>query len=184
LNDPHVIAYCADDAAYLAAQRMAMQGSVQQQPLQKIARVLGAVDHWRELLSLLRTPREHGAYRQIREIVQRQMGEVSYLDAWKEGQSTSFETLILEAIQLLESSNQPEPKERRLPEGNGIAVALSERERQVLGLVAEGLSNQEIANQLIITERTVRFHVTSIFNKLGANNRAQAVTFANRIGIL
>jgi NarL family two-component system response regulator LiaR len=96
----------------------------------------------------------------------------------------STETLLHEAIMLLARSNQPKAKERRLPEGEGIAIAMSEREHQVLSLVAEGLSNQEIAEQLIITERTVRFHVTSIFNKLGANNRAQAVAFANRKGIL
>jgi DNA-binding CsgD family transcriptional regulator len=54
----------------------------------------------------------------------------------------------------------------------------------VIGLVAEGLTNQEIGERLFITERTVRFHVTSIFNKLGTDNRAQAVAIANRIGIL
>jgi DNA-binding NarL/FixJ family response regulator len=54
----------------------------------------------------------------------------------------------------------------------------------VIGLVAEGLSNQEIAGRLFITERTVRFHVTSIFNKLEADNRAQAVAIANRLGML
>jgi len=54
----------------------------------------------------------------------------------------------------------------------------------VLGWVAEGLSNQEIAGRLFITERTVRFHITSIFNKLGADNRTQAVAIANRLGML
>lgn len=45
--------------------------------------------------------------------------------------------------------------------------ALSPREREVLGLMAEGRSNHAIAEQLVVTERAVEKHVTSIFNKLG-----------------
>ncbi len=61
---------------------------------------------------------------------------------------------------------------------------LSEREREVLRLVAEGLSNKEIGRRLSISERTARFHVTSILNKLGASTRAQAVALATQRGLL
>ena len=63
------------------------------------------------------------------------------------------------------------------------APRLSPREREVLRLVAAGKSNKEIAAALHVTERTVKFHVTSIFNKLGAENRAQAVALAHERGI-
>ncbi len=63
-------------------------------------------------------------------------------------------------------------------------TALSRREREVLRLVAEGHANKQIARALGITERTVKFHVTSILNKLGAENRAQAVALAGRRGLL
>lgn len=63
-------------------------------------------------------------------------------------------------------------------------AALSHREREVLRLVAGGRSNKQIARELGITERTVKFHVTSILNKLGAENRAQAVAVAARRGLL
>jgi DNA-binding NarL/FixJ family response regulator len=62
--------------------------------------------------------------------------------------------------------------------------ALSARERQVLRLVARGRSNKQIAKELVITERTVKFHMTSIFNKLGADNRAQAIAIAAERGLL
>jgi DNA-binding NarL/FixJ family response regulator len=62
--------------------------------------------------------------------------------------------------------------------------ALSARERGVLRLVAAGLSNRQIAQTLSISERTVKFHVTALFNKLGADNRAQAVALAAARGIL
>jgi DNA-binding NarL/FixJ family response regulator len=61
---------------------------------------------------------------------------------------------------------------------------LTPRELAVLRLVAAGLSNRQIADSLGITERTVKFHVTAIFNKLGADNRAQAVALAGRRGLL
>jgi DNA-binding NarL/FixJ family response regulator len=67
---------------------------------------------------------------------------------------------------------------RRTPGG------LSEREREVLRLVAEGLPTKQIALSLSISERTVKFHVNSIFHKLGADNRAQAVALAAQRGLL
>ncbi len=64
------------------------------------------------------------------------------------------------------------------------STSLSERERTVLRLVADGLSSKQIAHQLSITERTVKFHIRSIMNKLGADNRAQAVAKAAERGLL
>jgi DNA-binding NarL/FixJ family response regulator len=64
------------------------------------------------------------------------------------------------------------------------AAQLSNREREVLRLVADGLPTKQIAHSLGITERTVKFHVNSIFHKLGADNRAQAVALAAQRGLL
>ena len=64
------------------------------------------------------------------------------------------------------------------------SAALSRREREVLRLIAAGHSNKQIAQTLGITERTVKFHVTSVLNKLGAENRAQAVALAGQRGLL
>jgi DNA-binding NarL/FixJ family response regulator len=61
---------------------------------------------------------------------------------------------------------------------------LTARELMVLKLMAAGQTNLEIAGSLTITERTVKFHVTAILNKLGADNRTQAVALASRRGIL
>ena len=66
----------------------------------------------------------------------------------------------------------------------GRTGLLSARERGVLRLVAAGQSNRQIADTLSISERTVKFHVTAIFNKLGADNRAQAVAIAAERGLL
>jgi DNA-binding NarL/FixJ family response regulator len=61
---------------------------------------------------------------------------------------------------------------------------LSQRERTILGALAEGKPNKEIAKQLFITERTVKFHVSSVMRHLGARNRTHAVIIAEQLGLL
>jgi DNA-binding NarL/FixJ family response regulator len=59
---------------------------------------------------------------------------------------------------------------------------LSPREMEVLALAAEGLTNKEIAYRLGISDRTVQFHMNSIFNKTGTNSRTEAVSLGVRNG--
>ena len=61
--------------------------------------------------------------------------------------------------------------------------ALTDREREILVLVAQGLSNQQIADALVISERTARTHVSNILSKLGVASRTQAALLAIREGI-
>jgi pimeloyl-ACP methyl ester carboxylesterase/DNA-binding CsgD family transcriptional regulator len=60
--------------------------------------------------------------------------------------------------------------------------ALSRREREILALIAEGLGNQQIAERLSISEKTVRNHVSHLFDKLGVWTRAQAIVYAHERG--
>lgn len=61
--------------------------------------------------------------------------------------------------------------------------ALTPRETEILGLVAQGLTNQAIAERLLLSERTVRTHVSNILAKLNLTNRTQAARFAIREGL-
>jgi LuxR family maltose regulon positive regulatory protein len=61
---------------------------------------------------------------------------------------------------------------------------LTERELEVLALMAQGLKYKEISASLFITLNTVRFHVKGIYGKLNVNNRTQAIETARRLGLL
>jgi len=84
-------------------------------------------------------------------------------------------TLSPEATQALVQSRS---------KSHNLGDDLSTRERQVLALVVEGLSNEEIAEQLVISPFTVKNHVSACISKLGANNRTQAATIAIENGII
>jgi len=73
-------------------------------------------------------------------------------------------------------------RELARPQANPLAP-LSEREREVLVLIAQGCSNREIAERLVITEGTVKTHVSNIMAKLQAENRTQAANIARRYGL-
>jgi DNA-binding NarL/FixJ family response regulator len=61
---------------------------------------------------------------------------------------------------------------------------LTTRELEVLELLAEGMANKQIAYELEISEHTVKFHVSSIYTKLGVTNRTEAVMVGARLGLI
>ncbi len=67
-----------------------------------------------------------------------------------------------------------------LPEGE----ELTQREREILVLLVDGMTNKEIANQLSLSEGTVRFHVSNILSKMGVSNRTEAVSSALQQGLI
>jgi DNA-binding CsgD family transcriptional regulator len=81
-------------------------------------------------------------------------------------------------------STQPNRTAYQHARRNLRVESLTPREREVLQLVAAGLSTREIAAELIIAGSTVKRHVATIFGKLGANRRTQAVAVARELALL
>ena len=90
------------------------------------------------------------------------------------------EGLIVGALPLLESLLNP----RSLSREDSETPPLSEREIEVLELLAQGLANKQIAAALGISEHTAKFHVSSIYTKLNVTNRAEAVRQGVRRGLI
>ena len=94
------------------------------------------------------------------------------------------------ASRLVASLTAQPPQENRLPAPAMPAVSaaktldLSEREREVLRLIAQGATNREIAEHLVISEGTVKNHISHILGRLGLRDRTQAAIYAREHGVL
>jgi non-specific serine/threonine protein kinase len=99
--------------------------------------------------------------------------------AWAQGRRMTLDEVIAHALE----ETTPPPAATR-DQARAVRDRLSPREREVLGLVAQGRSNREIADTLIVTEHTAKYHVAQLLNKLGAGSRAEAVTRAVAAGLL
>jgi two-component system, NarL family, response regulator LiaR len=79
-----------------------------------------------------------------------------------------------------------------VPEGQPFVLAagkleelgITRREHEILGLIAEGLSNREIGERLFVSENTVKTHSSRLFDKLGVNRRVQAVLKGRELGLI
>jgi DNA-binding NarL/FixJ family response regulator len=69
------------------------------------------------------------------------------------------------------------------PRSDAPRASISEREREVLALIAKGATNKEIAQRLYLSPHTVKDHTSSLYRKLGVRNRAEAVQRAERLGL-
>lgn len=106
------------------------------------------------------------------------LGEAAFDRCYREGASLTIHAAVAEALAYKPSSPQAEKKDEA-----ALGVDLSSREMDVLKLMANGLSNQQIADTLFLSLRTVTTHVTKIFAKLGVQSRTAAVSCAIRHGI-
>jgi DNA-binding NarL/FixJ family response regulator len=92
--------------------------------------------------------------------------------------------IALKATSSQAPNPNPPPFPNKIDKRNAVAEsmrysdALTDREREVVGQVKEGLSNRDIAEKLCISETTVRHHLTSIFDKLGVSSRQKLLIFA------
>jgi DNA-binding NarL/FixJ family response regulator len=112
--------------------------------------------------------------------VRRMLREATYAAVWAEGHGWSVDQAVAYALRPAEG----EGGEPDLPSAGRRAYPLTAREGQVAALLARGLTNRQIAEELVIAEATAERHVANILNKLGCHSRAQVAAWAVEQGLL
>jgi predicted ATPase/DNA-binding CsgD family transcriptional regulator len=135
----------------------------------RAARLLGASEALRKSLGLTHRSFLGDERRQLEADVRAQLGEGEFWEAWQEGAAADPATWLHDA-----PASSREPVRPRPPR-------LSRREREVAELVAQGLTNREIAAALGISEKTAATHVQNILNKLGVGSRAGIAAWVGRM---
>jgi DNA-binding NarL/FixJ family response regulator len=142
---------------------------------ERAVRVLSAADAAR-VAAGVKQPLNHGLQRRVEMDARARLGEERFASAWSAGREVSLDAAVEEALR---------PVSERPPAVASVAqpTGLTAREREVLALLVDGLTDRQIAESLYISHRTTQVHVASIFGKLNVNNRTAAASAAMRLGI-
>jgi non-specific serine/threonine protein kinase len=174
LSNPRSIAWCVQAAVRLSAAEI---------PAERLARLLGAADALKATAGLQVSPRQQEQFDQLVTSVRAALGDEAFGEAWAAGRLVPPQEVISDTLALLESAAAGS-RDQSLTPGPRPCGLLSPREQQVLALVAEGLTDKEIAERLVISSGTVMFHLKSLRRKLGARSRTEAVAIAAKRGLL
>jgi len=161
LGDKAGIAECLEDLAAVAAAR---------RDPQRAARLLGAGEALRTAIGVQLPPAHQADCKRTADAARKQLAKTAFTAAWASGRRLEVEQAIGDAL-ALPAPGAPDATTAHAA-GAGPSL-LTRREREVAALVAQGRTNREIANALVITEGTAANHVQHILNKLGLNSRAQ-----------
>ena len=114
--------------------------------------------------------------------VRAQLGEAAFAQAWAAGKAMTRDQVLAYLLEGRTTAIETTPVHQATHPC--LAESLSPRELEVLCLLAEGLSNREIAQKLYIAIATVKVHTGNIYGKLGVTNRTQAVTQAQKLNLI
>jgi serine/threonine-protein kinase PknK len=144
---------------------------------ERAARLHGAAAALRERLGTAVASWEQPAHEQRLAAVRAALGEEAFAAAWAAGAALP----VAETVAAVLADPVPDPTDGSAADSG--ALGLTPREADVLRLVAQGLTNRQIADALFVSPRTVNFHVTNLLAKLGLDSRAAAAAFAVRHGL-
>ena len=128
------------------------------------------------------SPKDLKDYKQVVESLRDRLGKQAFATAWDEGYSMNVEQLLeapdLEGIQDTALAESHTTSIANAPSESSYDQHLTLREREVLRLVAKGWTDAQIAQELVISRRTVNAHLTSIYRKIDVSSRSAATRYA------
>jgi non-specific serine/threonine protein kinase len=136
--------------------------------------LLGAAEACRENMSAALVPVDRPMHATAVAAARRALGEAIFGQTWQAGRDAPVDQAISEALKC----------ERRASSAPSAKFALTPREVEVAVLVGRGLSNREIAERLVVSERTAEAHISNALSKLGMRSRAQLAIWAAEQGLL
>jgi DNA-binding NarL/FixJ family response regulator len=142
--------------------------------------IMGEVEMLRERLGISMLSVEQNGYEQAVAAVRASLGEKAFASAWIGGSAMTAEQVLstLSSVTMTAPSFA-EPLTVGAAKGSpAYPAGLSKREVEVLRLVAQGLTDVQVADQLIISPRTVNYHMSSIYSKIGVSSRSAATRYA------
>jgi predicted ATPase/DNA-binding CsgD family transcriptional regulator len=142
---------------------------------QRAARLYGAAAMLREAVAYLQTPRERALGEPYLAAARSRLSDAEWEMAFAEGQAMSFEEAVEYALSA-EEVRPPAPPAPEQPSTGARQLELTRREKEVAALVAQGLTNRQIASELVLSEHTVHRHVAGILKKLDLHSREQVAS--------
>ncbi len=146
----------------------------------RAARLLGAARQLRDITGSAIDPADRPHYDQVLTDARRLLSGPAFIAAWETGRSMTLEQMVAYGLEGSGSLGSDDTSQT----SPSSTSPLTRRERDILRLVAEGLSDSEIAATLFISPRTVSTHVSHILDKLDAKSRTAAATAAVRAGLI
>ncbi len=139
---------------------------------ERAARLLAAAEALRKTLGRQRGAPDQADFDKRVASTRAGLGDAAFAAAWAQGTTMPLEEAIEAALAPIES-----------PSAGATESLFTPRQREVVALVAQGLTNREIASRLVISERTADTHVQNILNKLGVDSRVQVAAWAIEHGL-
>ncbi len=149
------------------------------QDLLLAARLLAAAERLRQAIGVALAPDRRPRHDCAVTLLRSQLGEERLAAAWADGRALPLEDAITCALAAGEQAPDPGARQRAPREVD----ALTAREHEVVGLVTRGLTNREIADALVISERTAEKHVANILDKLDLSSRSQLAVWGAEHGL-
>lgn len=183
LGDQGGIAWCLEKAAEaLVLESEAVPARYRGPVAKRAARLFGAASALRAARNSIIDPADRPLYEQRLDALRHTLDDSTFAEAWQEGAALPLDDVV--ALALSPGPTEASPA-ALFSDGDSKAPygALSPRERETAVLIAAGKTNREIAELMVVREKTIETYVTRILNKLGFDSRVQIATWAVSTGL-